>query len=343
MDISDIRARFEASVARTKAILELHDQQHPAPAPDVVVEQPAPLLPLVVPVLVEAQGAFIQALLKTKSIKDYRPDWWLQVAMRKCGYQCAYCGCSLTADDRLRHNHAGQPTVDHLIPLTVGGPHHHEAVVASCLACNTSKGMRDWIRWGKATDPKAIKALRAKLSRECWNHLAPDPETTRTKLKIERMLEARWKHPRFRAHASITTGGAFIGVKDIHNAVPIFPWMQRHHGGHLVDGLKKQAGQVLSVFAFEDQRAALDAIWELIAHNALVRRLDLSPAFPDATPSDNEAWADWAETFPNIGNLVKRRWNKPSGFRGHSQAWREGRVIKSANGNWVVHDPVRKT
>ena len=310
-----------------------------------MVEQPsvAPRPPLTIAINPAAQAAFMRALAGVKSIQENRPDWWLKVALRKWDYACAYCGRAITEDDRQPRNHEGQPTVDHLIPLTVGGPHHHDAVVACCLACNVSKGRHDWLTWGKAIDKKAIKALRAKLSRECWNHLAPDPIIVKTKLKVERMLTARWEHPRFLCHASITAGGAFIGVGNTLNAAREFSWILRHHGGKPVHHEKTAATKHLSVFSFDQPQAALDAIWALIERNALLRRLDLSPQFPDATPSDCEALAMWPYSFPNVGNLVKRRWDKPNGFRGHSQAWREGRVSKGHNGQWVVRDPSSKS
>jgi len=343
MDISDIRARFEASVARTKVILERADQLFPAPAAPVVVEPPVPLPALVFPIIPEAKAAFLATLLATRPHNNPGPDWWTKVAYRKWGGHCVYCGREVPPLDTPDVNQADKASADHLIPISVGGPDHHDAIVLACVSCNCAKRQRDWIMWGKAVDKKAIKALRMKLSRECWNHLAPDPVAVRTKLKIERMLDARWEHPRFLCHATITAGGGFIGWKDGSHVPPAMIWLLRQRGADAFnDGDHRGKGRNLWVFSFTDQRAALDAIWELIAHNALVRRLDLSPAFPDVTPEDSGPLADWAQSFPHVTYLVKRRWHKPSGFRGHSQAWREGRVTKGANGNWVVHDPVRK-
>ena len=343
MDISDLRARFEASVARTKVILERADQLFPAPVAPAVVEPPAPLPALVVPILPEARAAFHAALLATQPHHHPSPDWWTKVAYRKWRGHCVYCGREVPPLDIPNVNRAEMASVDHLISVSVGGPDHLDAIVLACLSCNSTKRQRDWIMWGKAVDKKGIKALRMKLSRQSWNHLAPDPVAVKTKLKVERMLDARWEHPRFLCHASINAGGSYIGWKDGAHVPPAMIWLLRQRGAEAFnDGDHRGKGRNLWVFSFTDQRAALDAIWELVAHNALVRRLDLSPEFPDATPSDNEALADWAQTFPNVSNLVKRRWNKPSGFRGHSQAWREGRVTKGENGAWIVRDPVRK-
>lgn len=330
--LDEIQTRLQKLLQDTEAFA----QQEGLPV--VALPEVAPRPPLTIAIDPAAQLAFMRALAGVKTVQEGRPDWWIKVALRKWNYACAYCGRSITENDRKRHNHEGQPTVDHLIPLTVGGPHHHDAVVACCLACNASKGRLDWLTWDKAVDKKAIRELRAKLSRESWNHLAPDPVKVKTKLKVERMLAARWEHPRFLCHASITSGGAFIGVANTLHAPREFSWILRHHGGKPVQHERTASTPHLSVFSFDQPAQALDATWALIERNALVRRLDLSPEFADATPRDREALAMWPYSFPNVGNLVKRRWDKPNGFRGHSQAWREGRVSKGTDGRWVIRD-----
>lgn len=324
-------------LARAHSFLEQRERNE-QPTREPLPIKPPPSPPLVVPVLPEAIAAFKAALIATKAHTDHAAEWWTKVAYRKWAGRCAYCDRALQPAGTAGVAPAHRATCDHVIPITVGGPDHHEAVVLACVSCNSSKGQSDWISWGKAIDKKAIRALRTKLSRESWNHLAQDPTKTKTKLKIDRMLEARWSQPRFLCHASINTGGAFIGWKDGTNVPTDVIWQLRQFGGKEVKELGRGQGRHRWVFCFDQPARALDAIWALIERNALVRRLDLSPEFPDATPSDSEALTMWPYSFPNVGNLVKRRWDKPNGFRGHSQAWREGRVSKGSDGRWVVRD-----
>jgi hypothetical protein len=316
------------------------EAQRPPPGSvaEIVSHAPAiPQVPEMVPVLPEAQAAFLQLLSAVSAPAGRHADWWLNVAMRAWDNQCAYCDRLLTLDDSLRVNHAGQPTVDHLVPIACGGPDHHEAVVLCCFGCNAGKGQKDWVVWGKAKDKVRIRAMRRKCGGESFNHLAPDPSVTKTKQKIVAMLDARWAHPRFRVHASVTRGGAFLAVKDRRLAQPEFSWIARHHGGKEINaGEARQQGTAL-VFSFERPRDALCTIWTLIERNALIRRLDLSPAFPDATPGDDEARANWAFTSPNVADLVRRRFSTRI-CRTHSPAWKEGLVSKGADGTWIVRD-----
>lgn len=61
---------------------------------------------------------------------------WLQI-LEAHHYQCAYCGS------------LGRLTIDHVVPIVVGGLHCSDNVVPACLRCNTSKGDRPWpIRFG---------------------------------------------------------------------------------------------------------------------------------------------------------------------------------------------------
>ncbi len=50
---------------------------------------------------------------------------------RRDDYTCQYCG------KRLRH-----PTIDHVIPKRLGGPHTWENLVTACASCNHRKGGR---------------------------------------------------------------------------------------------------------------------------------------------------------------------------------------------------------
>lgn len=51
--------------------------------------------------------------------------------MRDCGRRCVYCGAVLELQDA---------TLDHVYPLSQGGPHAAGNVVAACARCNRMKG-----------------------------------------------------------------------------------------------------------------------------------------------------------------------------------------------------------
>jgi len=305
----------------------------------------APLSPSRIPVLPLALAAFTKALKGLPNSSPCAPRWWLKVAMRRYENRCVYCGDLVTEDVAEGASRVKQASVDHVVPLSGGGPDHHDAVVLCCFSCNASKSSRDWIMWGKAVDKKAITAIRAKRGRESWNHLARDPTVTKTKLKVERMLDDRWSHARFKCYASITTGGAFIGWRDNQTVPEEIYWMLRQMGGQVVNtgggathdlgdtpgkrrrGRPNQHAPV--IMSFHLPRQAVLAIWALIERNALVRRLDLSPAFPDATPPENPALANWTFTSPNVGDLVRRRFAIPGKWKRHSEAWNKGLVVRT--------------
>ena len=57
-------------------------------------------------------------------------------------YRCAYC------DDPLGRS----PTLDHVVPKVHGGLTVRENLVSCCLACNSSKGHKDWATWFRAQE-----------------------------------------------------------------------------------------------------------------------------------------------------------------------------------------------
>jgi len=64
-----------------------------------------------------------------------KEDW--QTVLKEYGYICVYCQKDLKS-----------PTLDHVIPLSKGGPHEITNVVPACLSCNCSKGPSIlWQEW----------------------------------------------------------------------------------------------------------------------------------------------------------------------------------------------------
>ena len=54
---------------------------------------------------------------------------WVELKY-KYGNSCAYCGV------------AGKMTMDHVIPLSKGGPHRISNIVPACISCNVKKGTK---------------------------------------------------------------------------------------------------------------------------------------------------------------------------------------------------------
>lgn len=68
---------------------------------------------------------------------DYEPVARTQVFQRD-GYRCQLCG----RKTRGKYPAPTSPTVDHIIPLSVGGHHALDNLQTACLRCNTLKGNR---------------------------------------------------------------------------------------------------------------------------------------------------------------------------------------------------------
>ena len=51
-------------------------------------------------------------------------------------YRCVYCKCKVKSNDSMRNDMA---TLDHVIPLHLGGEHTYSNVVTACFGCNSRK------------------------------------------------------------------------------------------------------------------------------------------------------------------------------------------------------------
>lgn len=57
-------------------------------------------------------------------------------------HECAYCGCDIDSDDVINY------TVDHIVPLNIGGNNLQVNQKPCCLACNREKGpftLEEWL------------------------------------------------------------------------------------------------------------------------------------------------------------------------------------------------------
>jgi hypothetical protein len=58
------------------------------------------------------------------------------VVFKRDHYRCQLCGAKTNG----KHPHPRSPTIDHIVPLALGGDHSYLNVQCACYACNTRKG-----------------------------------------------------------------------------------------------------------------------------------------------------------------------------------------------------------
>lgn len=75
-----------------------------------------------------------RALLASSNSPGVSTEQWRSICETH-GFRCAYCG----VEDKL--------TVDHVIPISRGGPDAPENVVPACKSCNSSKGAKTLDEW----------------------------------------------------------------------------------------------------------------------------------------------------------------------------------------------------
>ncbi|KKN82018.1 hypothetical protein LCGC14_0312850 [marine sediment metagenome] len=81
--------------------------------------------------VIAVQGAKRRALMRTPEV-GLSAAGWLDILSRAKG-RCFYCKAK------------AKLTLDHVVPLSRGGQHVKENVVAACLSCNSKKGNRLWL------------------------------------------------------------------------------------------------------------------------------------------------------------------------------------------------------
>lgn len=63
-----------------------------------------------------------------------------QEVFKRDGYVCHLCGRITRPDDG--PNTERYPTIDHLVPMSLGGDHSYKNVKTACFGCNTRRGNR---------------------------------------------------------------------------------------------------------------------------------------------------------------------------------------------------------
>jgi hypothetical protein len=249
----------------------------------------------------EALSAFVQAIEAARYPSPRLPGWWLASAMKKFDGLCAYCG-----------QDAGRaPDVDAVIPAVAGGPQRPDAAVLTCKACRQGRGRRDMLLWKPNASPK-LRAMRAALALDSWNHLSRDRADMKTPAKAGEVITTRWQHPRFHCHGALLSTGGFIGWREaaqVPSAVQL-RLVFDHSAWRLRQSMKNthRRNNTPAVFWVPTQQGALDALWDVIERNGLVRRVDLSDPSSPIHEAQSDLSSDWAMVFPTVADLVRQRW-----------------------------------
>lgn len=252
----------------------------------------------------KALFAFAQIVECTHETSRRFPGWWLSQAIREFDGLCAYCGRSI---GYISNIDAVISDVDAIIPFSAGGPHRPDAVVLCCKACKLDRHRRDLLLW-KPDIAAKLTAMRARLAFDTWNHLSRNPASMRTKKLATEVIAKRWLHPRFRCHGALLSTGGFIGW---HNVSQVPSTVQYHlafeHGGWRLRQTSKKdfrRNDKVAIFWIPTRQRALDAIWDVIEHNGLVRHVALEASPPPSKASVLDPDHDWARVFPTVIDLV---------------------------------------
>lgn len=246
----------------------------------------------------EALSAFVQVIDDACYPPPRLPAWWLATAIKTFDGLCGYCG----------RETGSEPDIDAVIPVEAGGPQRPDAAVLTCKACKQARRRRDLLLLEASTSTK-LQTMRAELALDAWNHLSRAPAAMQTPEKATDVIRERWKHPRFHCHGALLPTGGFIGWRQA-SLVPSAMQMRLvfdHGGWRLRQSLKHayRRNNTSAIFWVPTRDGALDALWDVIEHNGLVRHAALG-AIP--SPSDEgrpHPARDWTLVFSTIADLVR--------------------------------------
>jgi hypothetical protein len=276
-----------------------------------------------------ALSEFAQAVVQQGVAKpDKRDEWWRhRLVFDQQETRCVYCGAMLSLNKKGGPGRRG--CMDHLVPLFHVGPQETKNLVPACYPCHLAKRSSDLLMW----EPPRIKPamyqslLERRLRMLAWsaNHVLRKPGLGKRKDTVLRHLHRRWEHPRVAAWAALTDEAGFISLV-APNTLP----------ENLVPMLRSLRAEPVRTLLFRvPPHRFHDAVWALIDHNALVRRIDL-PGHPDPTP-DEPGDSQWHATFSSVLDVKRRRpKRKPIRLSALERPMDWGqRLLIELHGNWV--------
>ena len=80
-----------------------------------------------------------RAVWKCQKIGNHYEKFPKELVFNRDGWTCKYCGKTLLKGSL---DLKTMPTIDHVIPISKGGPHTIDNCVTSCYSCNSKKGSK---------------------------------------------------------------------------------------------------------------------------------------------------------------------------------------------------------
>jgi hypothetical protein len=276
-----------------------------------------------------ARSDFLRAASElARADPDKRNEWWRhRLVFDQKENRCVYCGALLHLKKGGGPGRRG--CMDHLVSVRHGGLQETDNLVPACHSCNLSKGSADLLAWVpiREIEPALYQSLLdRRLRMLAWsdNHLLRNPKLGKRKDTVIRHLTRRWQYPRVLVFAALTETAGFV-------------WLtQRGLPPDLVPMLRSLGATQVQHLVFElPPHRFFDAIWALIDHNALVRRVDL-PDHPDPT-ADVPGDVQWHYTFSSVLDVKRRRpKRKPIRLAAIERPMDWGqRLLIELHGNWV--------
>lgn len=225
----------------------------------------------------EVIGVFADHVIRRTAHRPTAPAWWRPLTYRRFGGRCAYCDRALAAQCPF--------SIDHLIPPSVGGPHHAHAVVLCCRKCKRAKAGRDLLMWQREPNPH-VQATRFRLALEAHNHCVLSESGKRQ--RTDEVLMHRWHHARFACHLMRVGNGALIGWARPRDA-PMSAYMCltfEHHAQACASS--RLSGATPVIYWVPGMGDGHRVLRDLIQLNAWV--LPISPSNPKPASGDLPAW-----------------------------------------------------
>lgn len=260
---------------------------------------------------VQVEPGSLQDLLFSQLVEGLRASmrhtesWMVRYLADQQSGVCAYCGLTLSVTGN-RIDGAPRAMADLLVPLALGGTALEENRVLCCAECQNAKGGRDWLAFGRATDPVKLLARRREALLDGANHVLP--LSVKGTDDAMHALRQRWAFPRFRVLAQAFGEVGYFGW-DLRG-------LSNERGGAARLRLRFEFGaRDVSQGRFALFEVPLDrwyeAAWALVEENAVLVRPSMTDrertAFPPFSPSDLA--------------LDERERLAPGGWREHYERW----------------------
>jgi len=247
----------------------------------------------------DMRQAFIDAVRKQEKLKQ-EPKvqaWRKRLVTDTENLRCNLCGKQINRGDV-----SGDRQIARILPIVparLGGPTDNDNLIAACHTCAKSTGKTDLLTWPEAMakHDRIAPLLKRRMEILQWshNHLLRNNDLGKKKATVLRHLERRWTSPRVLVRAAHTGERAWIAFSAFDGVPDDLVAMVRSMGGRPV------APHIFEMPAFK----FFDAVWALIDHNALVRRIDL----PVVAITDAESSIDdrWHVTLPSVLDIRRGR------------------------------------